>query len=192
MSEKTKTEIILISFLFFIFGAFFALFIFYFFFLPQIKEKIRKETFFQTKAKDFELLVKNANFPPEPESIVLIEGVIEKIDEKEKSFFVKILEPFDPLSYLFLNSQGFKVLVDKDTEIFSIKPEDSEKLSKALFEYNKAIQEGKEPPPFPAPYIKTKTDFSELKENQKIKVEFGDNIKFKGEGRAKLIEIKNF
>jgi hypothetical protein len=192
MPKTTKTETILFSIFSFLLAVFLTLSFFYVFSLPRIKKEIRKEAFLEAKRNDFELLVKKANFPKEPESVVEVQGIIEKRDEKERTLFVKILEPFDPLNYLFLDSDNFKVLVLNDTEIFLVQPEDSEKLSRALFEYNKAVKEGKTPPPFPEPYLKTKIDFSQIKEKQKIKVVFKDNIKFKGEGKAKLIEAREF
>ena len=197
--EKLNFYLIFKKIFLFLSGFFVGIFVFYFLSLSQkekliqsITQQTSEKVFWETKKLDYQLLIKNANLPKEPEDIFLIQGRIKDIDSSNNFLTIIVDEPFDPINYLFKDSQNFKVIIDNQTEIIKLIPEDSEKLSKALFEYNKAIQEKREPPPMPAPYLRNRVFLSDLKPGEKVKIKFRGSVKFKGEGVAGNIEAWDF
>jgi hypothetical protein len=129
----------------------------------------------------------------EPETINKISGKIKSLEEDIKNQSAKIIleiqEPLDPLNYLFPKDE-IEVLIDSETEIVLLKPAPKEIVEKRMFEYNKAIQEGKTPPSFPPPWDEEKIKLKDLRIGDKISAVSKENIKFQSSFKAKKIEKK--
>ena len=174
-----------------LFGAFFLGLIFGAFFFSEKKAlKIfeeKKEKLSQEIKKEFyQKLAEQMIVSPEPSGISQIQAQV--IEIKKDYLLVKVLHPFDPLNYLF--PEKVKVFVNEKTEILSQVPQDPEVLSRATYEYNKAIKEGKIPPEFPPLSIEKEIPFSEIKIGETLKIFSDENIKNKEQFFAKKIVVQ--